>query len=139
MVEIVEEVVGDESPDAHIRRGAGDDRRHPVHVEETGGPGLEHLQEGQLRAPVDGFFVEAGLYGPDLVEPGLQGLVLIAAAHQGHRRMGVHIDQPGNDGLARSVDHAAGGNVKIIRNTRDPVSFDQDVRRAVVQLYAFEE
>ena len=57
-------------------------------------PGRDHLQAGEPRAPVDVLGARAALGRPDVaLEPLHQRQVVGVAAKQGHRRVGVAVDQ----------------------------------------------
>ena len=76
---------------AHGPRGR---LRVPVHVPEAGRAGADHLQAGEPGAPVDVVGLELGLDRPDpSSQPGHQRQVAAVAAEEGHRRVGVAVDE----------------------------------------------
>jgi hypothetical protein len=79
--------------------------RLPVHVPEAGGAGADHLQAGEPRAPVDVVGLELRLDRPDpLFQPGHQRQVAAGAAEEGHRGVGVAVDQRRDEDRAGRVE-----------------------------------
>ena len=71
---------------------------HEVRLAGRGHPEAEELGCGQRHAPVDVARGQMGLPRPEhLLEPPVEGEVLARAAEQGHRRVAVGVDQPGEE------------------------------------------
>ena len=102
-VVLVHHVVACGDPDAGFldcldRRGEG-----PVLVVESRSARSYHLYRGNAAAPIDEVVVDAGLYIPDAVDPVGKHDVLTDAAHEGHRGVGMHVDEPRYRDLAGAV------------------------------------
>ena len=109
-VEAVDERECDRRADAGVLDGAADGFGLPVHVPEPHRPRADHLDAREARAPVHVVGGELGLGGPDpVLEPRHQWKVVAVAAHQGHRRVRVAVDQARQNRHARGVQHVVAG------------------------------
>ena len=82
----------------------------PVHVPKAGGPGADHLHAGEPRPPVDVLVVHPLLDRPDVLgQPLHQRQVVGVAAKQGHRRVGVGVDEARHQRHPGAVDHLVAG------------------------------
>ena len=102
---LVHHVVACRDAESHLAGGLDGRIEEPVLVVECGRAGADHLQAGDLGAPVDEIVVEMLLDLPDLVEPGVEEHVLADAPHQGHGGVRMHVDESGDGDLARAVHH----------------------------------
>ena len=85
--------------------------RKKVHVVETGGASPQHLDRGEAGAGSDEPFVhEPGLGRPDLLrEPDVERQVVGEAPEQGHRGVGMGVDEPRYQRVCVEVHALAGG------------------------------
>ncbi len=125
---------GEHRPHTHLLhrpQGAG---QMPVHVGKTGGAALDHLQAGQLDPPIDILLGQLALHGPDMVlKPGVQLQVIGITPQQGHGRVGVGVDQGGNNGPVGGVDHRFGLGLDGRGHLTDIFTLDQNIHLPVVQ------
>ena len=141
LIEVIQKDIGDHAADTDLFCRTGHGLREPIHVQEGGGAGLEHLQKGELGTPVDSLFVQIFLNLPDIVQPFLQRGILADAAREGHGGMGMHVDESGDHGVVTAVYFAVGTHpfAEIRSDARNPVALDEDVGLGAVQGYLFEK
>src|SRR5436190_5725477 len=78
----------------------------PVHVPEANGARADHLRAGEPRAPVSVLVVRPRLDRPvHLPEPAHQRQIVAVAPEQGHRGVGVSVDESRDDRHPLGVDH----------------------------------
>ena len=78
----------------------------PVRIPERDRAGANHLDARQPGSPVDVLGLESRLSGPDVfLEPNHQRQVIREPAEEGHRRVGMSVDQSGNERHARAVEN----------------------------------
>ncbi len=109
----------DRGPHARVQRRARRLLRIEIHVVEAGHSAAQHLGASQQRAVVDELRRNMLAFRrPDvLVEPLHQGQIVGQAAHQGHGRMRVQVDQPGHENVERQI-HRCSGGVELARPGR---------------------
>ena len=138
LVETVQDDEGNVGAYAHFHRRLPREGGEPVHVVEGGGAAADHFQAGRLRAPVDELFVHLRFHFPDLREPFVQGDVFGNAPEHDHGRMGVHVDETRDDGLAGAVHGLVGDEAVRLGEGEDAADagpFDEQVHRGAGQLY----
>jgi hypothetical protein len=93
----------------HLRGHFGDDFRKEILVAETGRPTQHHFGDCMARAITNHFGTDpAVLNGPNtLAKPSFQRQIVGDAAEQGHGRVCVRVDQPGDQDMSRSRDDAS--------------------------------
>ena len=138
-VAVVEHAVGMHAADAHLVAGPCSDPYSPVHVVVAGGSRLDHLEAGQLVAPVEDLFVYLGFDLPYILEPRHQGHVFLGAAGHGHGSVGVHVDETGDGGHPAAVYDFGGGRLYFVSYLSDEIAADQDVAPLAAGIYVLEE
>ena len=108
-------------PDPDVPSDFPHDIRKEVHVVETGSPPHQHLGRREARPGPDERLVhEPGFGRPHVLrEPGVQGQVVGEAAEQGHRGVGVGVDEPRDQRMAVEVHALARREprVHLVRGT----------------------
>ena len=99
----------DHRPHAGLVSGFGHGVLEKIHVAETGGAGQDHFSTGQQGAGFDLVVIEPGFGRENMVlEPVHQRQVVGHAAKTGHGRMGMGVDQPGQDDAAFGIQGSRG-------------------------------
>ena len=115
-------------------------RAEPVLVIERGGSGPDHLHAGRLGAPVNEILVQPGFDFPDIVQPIVQGQILVDAAQQDHGCVGVHVHETGDDGFPAAVHRlGAGRRLRYGADVLDAAPVDEDVGPGVSVKDVFQE
>src|SRR5262249_61971696 len=98
---------------AHRVGFLGNDVLVEVHVADGGDTGPRQLGDAEPAAPAHGLRLdETALSRPHVtLEPDVQRQVVGEATKQGHRDVGVAVDEPGDHQVARGVDDG-GGDVR---------------------------
>ena len=136
---LVHHVVARGNAQAHLPGGLDGGIEEPVLVVEGGRAGADHLQAGDLGRPIDEIVVQVLLYGPDFLEPVEEEHVLADPPHQGHRRVGMHVDESGDGDLAGAVHHLDVSGKLPARgipggaDPPDPALPDQDVLAGITE------
>ena len=82
-----------------------------------------------------------GLHRPDVVlQPLHQGQVVPIAAEEGHRRMGMRVDEARDGGLVTAAeDLGTLGGIDVWGDTLDVLTLDEDIGDLVLQEHLLDE
>ena len=117
----LEDDEAEHGPDPDVPSDFPHDIREEVHVIETGSPSHQHLGRREACPGPDERLVHEPCLGRPHVlrEPGVQGQVVGEAPEQGHRGVGVGVDEPRDQRMAVEVHALAGREprVHLVRGT----------------------
>ena len=111
----VEDDEAEHGPDPRIPRNLPHHVRKEVHVVETGGSTHQHLGHRETcSGPDEPFIHEPGLGRPDVLrEPHVQRQIVGQTPEQGHRGVGMSVDESGYERVPVEVDAFAGGEPRV--------------------------